>query len=221
MLLKVSWSCGARSSAILKRSIADSRIAAIDVDPAAAAPCPGRAAVQRKRLADDRIRGIELVEQGQRVAEHGQHGGIAAEDPGLPREFETAQAVRAWIGREMIDDTLDMRPRRQRDRERMAGIKVHRSGEISNARALPSASSAITPGMALSTSSCGAELGARLPQRTIDLGTSQMRLQRRDDPGREMLVGDAFVDQNAVAAMRPELPAGLAVEQAKQQVPLA
>src|SRR6266404_9363223 len=44
-------------------------VAPVDVDPAAAAPRPGRAAIDRQRLADKQIRGVEVVEQGEGVAE--------------------------------------------------------------------------------------------------------------------------------------------------------
>src|SRR5258707_5039944 len=46
-------------------------IALVDVDPAAAAPRPGRAAIDRERLADKEIRRLEVVEQGEGVAEDG------------------------------------------------------------------------------------------------------------------------------------------------------
>ena len=105
------------------------RVALVDVDPSRAAPRPGRSAVHGERPANDEIGGIELAEQRQRVAEHGQHGGVTAQCPCLVRQFEAAGALLHRRMREVIDHALDMRPCRQRVGERMVRILVHRTLE--------------------------------------------------------------------------------------------
>ena len=100
-----------------------SRIALVDVDPSAAAPGPGRSAVDRQRLAGDEIGGVERVEQRQRIAQDGQHRGVVAQRPRLVHEFEASRALLRGRGREMIDDALDMRPGGQRGRERMVRVR--------------------------------------------------------------------------------------------------
>src|SRR5216684_4999745 len=85
-------------------------VASVDVDPAAAAPRPGRAAIDRQRLADEKVRGVEVVEQGEGVAEDGEHHRVAGEGLRLAREIGAARALLDRRRGEMIDDALDAGP---------------------------------------------------------------------------------------------------------------
>src|SRR6266851_4846202 len=92
-------------------------VSLVDVDPAAAAPRPGRAAIDRERLADDRLRPIEVVKQSEGVAEDGKHGRVAGEGECPPREIGASRALLERRRGEMIDDALHMRPGGERGGE--------------------------------------------------------------------------------------------------------
>src|ERR1700682_2206520 len=85
-------------------------IAIVDVDPSAAAPRPGGAAVDRKGLADHLLRRVEVVEEGEGVAEDGEHGGVSGEILRLSNQFSASRAVFVRICGEMIDDALSVCP---------------------------------------------------------------------------------------------------------------
>src|SRR5215470_16442685 len=78
------------------------RIAAIDVDPAAAAPGPGRPAVSRERPRDHLRCGVLLAEQSQRIAKHSKRGRIAGERHRPPCQFDAALPLLQRLRREMV-----------------------------------------------------------------------------------------------------------------------
>ena len=102
-------------------------IALVEVDPAAAAPRPRRAAVDRERLADDEVRRLEVVQQGEGVAEHGKHRRVAGEGLCLARQVGASRALLHRSCGEMIDDALRVRPCGERGRQRMVGVALHRA----------------------------------------------------------------------------------------------
>ena len=102
-------------------------IALVEVDPAIAAPRPRRAAIDRERLADDVVRRLEVVQQGEGVAEHGEHRRVGGEGLRLARQVGAAGALLHGSRGEMIDDALRMRPGGERGRQRVVGVAVHRA----------------------------------------------------------------------------------------------
>ena len=110
-------------------------IALVDVDPSAAAPGPRRATIDGERLADDPPRGIEIMQQGEGVAENGERRSITGESCRLPRQLRTSSEILRRRSGEMIDDTLRIRPCGERGRQRVIWIPVHRAlQKISRAR---------------------------------------------------------------------------------------
>ena len=98
----------------------------IEVDPPTPAPRPRRSAVERERFANDKIRGIKLVEQRQGIAEHREHGGVTGKRARLLHQFDAPRPVLLRGGREMINRALTMRPGGQCGRQRVTRVPVHR-----------------------------------------------------------------------------------------------
>src|SRR5712672_4708241 len=102
-------------------------IAAVDVDPSAAAPGPGRAAVDRKCFADYLIRPVEVMQEGEGVAEDGKYCRVAGEILCLSSQFGASRAVLVRGGGDMVDDALPICPGGERGRQRMVGVALHRA----------------------------------------------------------------------------------------------
>ena len=128
----------------------------------------------------------------QRITEDGQHRGVAAQRPRLVHELEASGALLQGCGREMVDDTLNMRPGGKRGRERMVRIPFHRAIEQFERAGIAVGIEREHAGHRPQREVVRAEVGRRLAQRVIDLGQPQAWLQRRRDPGREMLLGWQF-----------------------------
>ena len=178
-------------------------IALVEVDPAIAAPRPSRAAVDRERLADDEVRRLEVVHQGEGVAEHGKRGRVGGEGLCLVRQVGAARALLGGRRREMIDDALRMRPGGERGRQRMAGVALHRAlQQIEGAR--------IAVGIERQNAGHGAqrqvvraELAVRLLLGAIDLGKAQAGLHRRGDARGEVLARRGVLADGAIARSAP------------------
>ena len=160
------------------------------------------------------------MQQGERVAEHGQPGRVAGEGLRLARQLGAARALLHRSCGEMIDDALDVRPGGERGRQRMVGVERHRAFEqVERAR--------ISLGIERQDAGHGperqvvrAELAVRLLLGTIDLGEAQAGLKGRGDARRKMFAGSRVLADGAVGAVRPQVTAGIDLDQPKGQARL-
>src|SRR5215212_52032 len=165
------------------------RLASIGVDPPAAAPGPRRSAVKGERLSNDEIRGLQLAEQRQGVAEDGQNGSVAGKRPRLLSQLQTSRAVLLRLGAEMIDHALNMGPRRERCRQRMLWILLHRAIQQFERTCI---SLGIEREHARHGPECevvGTEVCAGFSLRVVDFRKPKAWLQRGGNPGGELLLG--------------------------------
>ncbi len=91
-------------------------IALVDVDPSAAAPGPGRAAVHGERLADDQVRRLDVAERREGIAEEGERGCVSRKRQRLPRELRAPGTLLEGRRAEVIDDPLRVGPGGERHR---------------------------------------------------------------------------------------------------------
>ena len=117
----------------------------------------------------------------------------------------------------MVDDTLQMRPCRQRHSERLARILVDRLLQQVQRPRIAFGVEGEHAGHGAQREVMRAQFVARLAQRVLDLRRAQARLQRRGDARGEILLGGRIAAHQAVGAMRPELPAARTFDQTKQQ----
>src|SRR5260370_296195 len=83
-------------------------IAIVYIDPSAAAPRPGRAAVDRKRLADHLIRCVEVVQEGASITENSKHGRVCGEILRLSSQFGASRAILVRRLAEILNNALSI-----------------------------------------------------------------------------------------------------------------
>jgi hypothetical protein len=121
---------------------------------------------------------------------------------------------------EMIDHALDMRPRRQRDGERLVRILFHRALQHFQRAGIAAGIEREHPRHRTQRQILCTEPIRRLAPCAVDFSQPQAGLQRRGNPGRELFRRRDVIAQDAVDAMRPDLAAGFGVDQSDGQMRL-
>jgi hypothetical protein len=195
-------------------------VSLVEIDPAAAAPGPRRAAIDRQRLANDHLGRIQVLHQGESIAKDREHRGVAGKGLGLAGQIQTADAILVRIFCQVIDDALSMRPRGQRGRERIVGVAFPGTLQQLERARIALRVERKHAGHRPERQIVNAQINIRLPQGAVDFGNTQGRPKRRDQLGGQVFRGNRVAAGRAIGAVRPEITSCLGLDQSKGQAGL-
>ena len=117
----------------------------------------------------------------------------------------------------MIDHALTVRPRRERGRQRIVGITLHRAFQQVQRVRIALGVERKHAGHRPQRHVVRAQIGLRFAAGALDFGKAQAWLHRRDDLGGQMLVDSGVVTKRAIGTMRRQMTAGFGVDQPEGQ----
>jgi hypothetical protein len=157
------------------------------------------------------------VHQGEGIAEHSKHRCVGGEGLGLTRQVGAQRALLHGTRREMIDDALRVCPRGERGRQSMVGIELHRAFQQFEGARIAAGIERQNARHRAEGEVVRARLAVRLLLGAIDLGKAQAGLDRRGDPGGEMLARRGVLADGAIRTVRPQVTAGIGLDQPQGQ----
>src|SRR5215212_8348534 len=163
-------------------------VTSIGVDPAAAAPCPSRSAIKRESLANDEVRGVQLAEQRESIAEHRKNHGVSRKSPRLFSKCAASCEIVLRIGTETIGYALNVGPGRQRRRQCVLRIVFHGAIQQFKRTCIAFVIKREHPRHGPEREVVRGEVGVRLSQRVVYLRKPEAWLKRGGDPGGQLLL---------------------------------